>query len=86
MGGGLCRHKEFSLKSTEQLSHARMLASIPGVLDNYFDLLEDTLVKNDLLHKPCMIFNVDETGMLLDPPSLKIVVPRGIKHSQMTSR
>ena len=81
----LRRHKEFSLRSAERLSHARMLASIPDVLDNYFDLLEDTLVKNDLLHKPCMIFNVDETGMPLDPPSLKIVAPRGIKHSQMAS-
>jgi hypothetical protein len=62
-----------------------MLASAPGILENYFDLLEDTLVKNDLLHKPCAIFNVDETGMPLDPPSLKIVAPRGVKHSQMVS-
>ena len=66
-------HKDFGLRSAERLSHARMLASVPGVLDNYFALLEDTLVKNDLLHKPCMIFNVDETGMPLDLPSLKIV-------------
>ena len=38
-----------------------------------------------LLEKPSMIFNADETGILLDPPSLKIVAPRGVKHSQMVS-
>ena len=79
------RNKEFSLRSAERVSRTRMLASAPGILENYFDLLEDTLVKNDLLHKPCAIFNVDETGMPLDPPSLKIVAPRGVKHSQMVS-
>lgn len=79
------RHKEFSLRSAERVSRARMLATAPSILENYFDLLEDTLVKNDLLHKPCAIFNVDESGMPLDPPSLKIVAPRGVKHSQMVS-
>ena len=79
------RHKDLTLRSAERLSHARMMASAPGVLDNYFDLLEDTLVKNDLLEKPSMIFNVDETGIPLDPPSLKIVAPQGVKHSQMVS-
>lgn len=42
-------------------------------------------MKNDLLEKPSMIFNADETGIPLDPPSLKIVAPWGVKHSQMVS-
>ena len=29
--------------------------------------------------------HVDETGMPLDPPSLKIVAPRGVKHSPIVS-
>ena len=46
------RHKEFSIRSAEHLSCVRMLATAPAVLDNYFDLLEETLVENGLLHKP----------------------------------
>ena len=42
-------------------------ASHRDILDNYFDELESTLEANDLLDKPCHIFNMDETGMLLDP-------------------
>lgn len=79
------RNSEFCLRSAERVSHARMLATMPTILEKYFDLLEDTLVKNGLLHKPCAIFNVDETGMPLDPPSLKIVTSRGVKHSQVVS-
>ena len=38
----LC-NKEFSLRSAECFSRTRMLASAPGIVENYFDLLEDTL-------------------------------------------
>ena len=56
------RHKEFSLRSAERVSHARMLASAPGILENYFDLLEDTLVQNNLPHKPCAILMLMKVG------------------------
>ena len=35
------------------------------------------------MDKPCQVFNTEESGMPLDPPSLKIVVPSGTKHSQV---
>lgn len=78
------RHKDLVLRTAEQLSYVRMLSSAPTILDNYFDLLGDTLEKNHLLQKPSAIFNVDETGIPLDPPSLKIVAPR-CRHSQLVS-
>jgi len=31
-----------------------------GTMTNYFDLLEDTLKKYDLLHFPAQIYNIDE--------------------------
>ena len=34
------------------------------------------------MDKPSQVFNTDESGMPLDPPPLKVVVPRGAKHSQ----
>ena len=35
------------------------------------------------MDKPCQVFNADESGMPLDPPSLKVVATSGAKHSQV---
>ena len=78
-------HKHISLRTGERLPYVRMQSSTPRIINNYFDLLYDTLSSNNLLEKPCLIFNVDETGMPLDPPALKVVAPRGVKHSQVVS-
>lgn len=79
------RHKELTLRTAERLSYIRMVSSSPTILDAYFDMLESTLLANDLTEKPCLIFNVDESGMPLDPPSLKVVTTVGSKHSQTVS-
>lgn len=76
------RHHDLTLRTAERLAYIRMVSSSDAILDNYFDVLESTLSENDLLERPCAIFNMDESGMPLDPPSLKIVTSAGIKHSQ----
>ena len=43
-------------------------------------MLEDTLCENRLLDKPSQIFNVDETGMPLDPALLEGVFKVGTKN------
>jgi hypothetical protein len=48
-------------------------------LNQYFDLLEDTLKEHNLLNSPSRIYNVDETGIPLDPRPPNIVTRRGIK-------
>ena len=48
-------------------------------LNQYFDLLEDTLTQYDLLNSPARIYNVDETGIPLDARPPNIVTRRGIK-------
>ena len=45
----------------------------------YYNLLEETLQKNDLSHSPAQIYNMDETGMPLDPRSPNVVAKRGKK-------
>ena len=67
------RHPNLTLRAPASLSRARAIASDPAVLDCYFDLLQEVLEKNDLFDKACQIFNMDETGMPLDPEHVKIV-------------
>ena len=35
-------------------------------MKQYFELLKDVLEEHDLMESPGQIYNVDETGMLLD--------------------
>ena len=73
------------MRTPATLSLARASASDRDIIDNYFDELESTLEANELLDKPCQIFNVDETGMPLDPKPLKIVTWKGHKNPSQVS-
>lgn len=81
----VARHPKLVLRTPATLSLARANASDPVVLDNYFDELNRTLNENDLADKPCLIFNMDETGMPLDPKPLKVVTQRGHKNPAQVS-
>ena len=72
----IARYPKLALRTPATLSLARASASDRGIFDNYFDELESTLEVNNLLDKPCSIFNIDETGMPLDPKPPKIDVER----------
>ena len=52
-------------------------ARILPFLNAYFDMLETTLADNDLLDKPCQLFNMDETGLPLAPKPPKVVCKKG---------
>ena len=69
------RHPKLALRTPATLSLARATATDQGSLDNYFDELESTLEENQLLDKPCLIFNMDETGMPLEPKTSKKLSP-----------
>lgn len=75
------RHPELTLRMSEPLSHVRAASVSPEVLDKYFDILEDTLRSNNLIDKPCQIFNCDESGMPLTPHPPRVVTQKGVKHS-----
>ena len=56
------------------------MATDPEMLDWYFDLLEKTMTENDLLDKPCQIYNVDETGLPLDPKPPQLIFQQSEKN------
>jgi len=56
------RHPNITVRTAEHLSYCRTVACSPEILDNYYDLLEQTLVDNKLFDSPSQIFNMDATG------------------------
>ena len=71
------RHPNLSLRNAAPLSLVRAKASDPDVVCRYFDLLERTMEENKLMDKPGQVFNMDESGMPLDPKAPRIVAERG---------
>lgn len=74
------RHPQIALRVAVPLSVARAMASDREVLDRYFNMLEDCLKSNGIMDKPAHIFNCDETGVPLNPRSLKVVIEVGSKN------
>ena len=74
------RHPYLTLRAVEKLSYSRFVASNSIIINNYFDLLEQTLEDNDILENPSQIFNCDETGMPLDHTPGSVIGIRGQKH------
>ena len=79
------RHNRLSLRKGDSTACVRMDAVNEETLTEYFDLLEDTLKQHDLQNSPSQIYNVDETGIPLDPKAPKILVRKGIKKPQYQS-
>ena len=74
------RHPQLTLRAAMPLSQARAMATDENVINQYFDTLEDTLVENDIFDDPHCIYNLDETGMPLNPKSQKVVDAVGAKN------
>ena len=54
-------------------------------ITHYFDLLKQTLRDNSLINSPERIYNVDETGVPLDPSAPKVVIRKGTKKDRYRS-
>uniref|UniRef100_A0A1X7V987 HTH CENPB-type domain-containing protein n=1 Tax=Amphimedon queenslandica TaxID=400682 RepID=A0A1X7V987_AMPQE len=77
---GFCRrHPRIRLRNPACVSKARAVATDTNVLEQYFDILEGILKDDDCFDKPYQFYNVDETGMPLDPKPMKIASKRGEK-------
>ena len=74
------RHPNLTLRAPAPLSRARSNSSSYEVIEAYFDLLEETLYENQLSGKPGQLYNMDESGMPLDPKPPKIVHVKGVKN------
>ena len=71
------RYPDLVLHSPAPLSLVHSKATDPEMLGRYFDLLEATLMENYLDGKPGQLFNMDESGMPLDPKASKLVFQKG---------
>ena len=80
------RHPSLTLRTTVPLSLARAMATDYTMLENYFDMLQETLEANGIFNQPSNIFNCDETGFPLSPKAPKVISKKGLKQpSHLTS-
>ena len=73
------RHTNLSLRSGDSTAFVRMNAMNEDNLKNYFDLLDSVLTEHNLKVHPEQIYNMDETGLPLNPRPPKVVALRGQK-------
>ena len=68
---------QFSLHQVDSIAHVRMDAISQESISQYFDLLESILKEHQLEDCPGQIYNMDETGMPLDPRPPNIIAKSG---------
>ena len=78
--GFLKRHPQLSLRKPEALSYARAKNANAKVIEDFFAKLAAIYVRLNILTKPMLIFNADETGISkVHKPRMKIIAGRGQK-------
>ncbi len=75
----LQRHPQLSLRTGDATGYTRMSAMNEDNIKAYFDLLNSVLNDNNLKVHPEQIYNMDETGLPLNPRPPKVVALRGQK-------
>lgn len=73
----LQRHPNLSLRSGDATGHVRMNAMTKENITNYFDLLKKCIEENGLQNHPECIYNMDESGLPLDPKPPKVIALKG---------
>lgn len=73
------RNSGISLRTAVPLSMTRAKASDIESLEKYYDILEDILKLNSIYNNPGRIYNIDETGLPLNPKGMKVVAKTGAK-------
>ena len=81
----LKRHPQVSLRTPHPLEKDRSAVN-QGQIDQYYELLDQTLVKLGIKDDPTRIFNFDETGFSgKEHGKQKIVMAKGVKHPYQPS-
>lgn len=78
------RHK-LSIKKPQAVEYSRKKMTDPFVVNEYFTLLEKVLNDLQLNECPQQIWNLDETGLSMDPSKTKVVGAKGVACSRVTS-
>ena len=73
------------LRKGDNTSFLRMDAMNAATLQHYYDLLEETLKEHNLFNSPSQLYNVDESGIPLDPKAPKVVTLQGTRKARYQS-
>ena len=73
------RNLSLHLRSGDSTAGVRMNAVNSENLNEYFDSLQEVFLKNNFADHPEAIYNIDETGMPLEPHPPKLVAQKGQK-------
>lgn len=77
--GFLKRHPRLTTRLPEQLKVSRAKSSANAtVMNEWFRLIKSELEENGLMNRPDRIYNVDETGMPLDPKRLRVICQKNM--------
>jgi len=75
------RQSDLLLQRGDNTAHVCMDAVNKSTIDHYFTLLKEILETHHLINSTGQIYNVDESGMPLDPKAPNVVAKRGAKNS-----
>lgn len=75
----LQRQPQLSYRRGDPTANVRMDCLNKQAIKDYFDLLKQELIANNLMDSPSRIYNVDETGMCLDGHAPRVVALKGQK-------
>lgn len=64
------------MHTAERLAYSWAVASDQVVLDQYFSILQHTLVSNSIIYHPGQIFRVDETGFPLEHKQPRVLAEK----------
>ena len=73
------RHPNLSLRHGDATGFSRMNAMTRENIEHYFGLLKKCMEEHNLFDHPERIYNMDESGIPLDPKPPKVVSPKGQK-------
>ena len=73
------RNPSLRLRCGDSTATVRMAAVNPENINDYFDLLQEIFDEYDFHEHPEAIYNMDETGMPLEPRPPKIIAQKGQK-------
>ena len=80
------RNPSVTLRTPEKLTSIRARGLNPVTTGNYFIDLADILNKNDLLHKPQTIWNMDEKGVSMEHTPVKVVADKASRNTPAPGR
>jgi hypothetical protein len=79
---GFTKHNSsVTLRTPEKLTSIRARGLNPVTTGNYFIDLADIFNKNDLLHKPQTIWNMDEKGVSMEHTPVKVVANKASRNT-----